>query len=72
MFETREYFRYCLELNHLTSEGIWLIYFKKYTKIQSINYNEAVEEALCFGWIDSKVKTIDNLRYKQIFTPRNS
>jgi len=70
-FETREDFRRWLELNHLTSEGLWVIYFKKYTKIQTINYNEAVEEALCFGWIDSKVKTIDNLRYKQVFTPRN-
>jgi len=70
-FETREDFRSWLEQNHQSSEGIWLVYYKKHTKIQSIYYNEAVEEALCYGWIDSKVKTIDDLRYKQIFSPRN-
>jgi uncharacterized protein YdeI (YjbR/CyaY-like superfamily) len=70
-FETREDFRRWLETNHQTSGGIWVIYFKKHTKIQSIRYNEAVEEALCFGWIDSKVNSIDDQQYKQVFSPRN-
>jgi uncharacterized protein YdeI (YjbR/CyaY-like superfamily) len=70
-FETRQDFRRWLEANHQTSGGIWVIYYKKHTKMLSISYNEAVEEALCFGWIDSKVQTIDDLRYKQVFTPRN-
>ena len=71
LFETRDDWRRWLEFHHDKSTGIWLVYFKKNTKIPSIAYAEAVEEALCFGWIDSKVKTIDNLRYKQIFSPRN-
>ncbi len=70
-FETRHDFRHWLELNHTQKEGIWLVYFKKGSRMPSITYNEAVEEALCFGWIDSKVQTIDELRYRQVFTPRN-
>ncbi len=70
-FETRDNWRRWLEFNHDKSQGIWLVYYKKNTKIPSIAYAEAVEEALCFGWIDSKVQTIDELRYRQIFTPRN-
>lgn len=69
-FETREQWRKWLEFHHEKSDGIWLVYYKKNTKIPSISYAEAVEEALCFGWIDSKVQTIDELRYRQIFTPR--
>jgi uncharacterized protein YdeI (YjbR/CyaY-like superfamily) len=70
-FETRDKWRRWLEFNHDKSQGIWLVYYKKNTKIPSVAYAEAVEEALCFGWIDSKVQTIDKLTYRQIFTPRN-
>lgn len=70
-FETRHDFRRWLEINHTQKEGIWLVYFKKGSKMPSITYNEAVEEALCFGWIDSKIQTVDEYRYRQIFTPRN-
>jgi uncharacterized protein YdeI (YjbR/CyaY-like superfamily) len=70
-FETREDFRFWLEINHTQKDGIWLVYFKKNSKMPSISYAEAVEEALCFGWIDSKVQTIDQQRYRQVFTPRN-
>ena len=69
-FNTRDQFRRWLESNHDKEEGLWLVYYKKKTGIPGITYNEAVEEALCFGWIDSKVQTIDELRYKQVFTPR--
>ncbi len=69
-FESREEWRKWLEYHHEKSDGIWLVYYKKNTKIPTISYTEAVEEALCFGWIDSKVQTIDEFRYRQIFTPR--
>lgn len=70
-FETRAQFRDWLEHHHKLSAGIWLVYYKKHTGVPGIRYDEAVEEALCFGWIDSKVQTIDELRYRQVFTPRN-
>lgn len=69
-FNTRDQFRRWLEHHHTRDEGIWLVYYKKNTGIPTITYDEAVEEALCFGWIDSKVQKVDELRYKQIFTPR--
>lgn len=71
-FNTRDQFRRWLEYHHEEEDGLWLVYYKKNTGIPSISYDEAVEEALCFGWIDSKVQTIDELRYKQIFTPRRA
>ncbi len=66
----RNEWRQWLETNHRTSVGIWLIYYKVKSGKLSIQYSEAVKEALCFGWIDSKVKSLDDSRYKQIFTPR--
>lgn len=66
----RQQWRQWLEKNHLTSRGIWLIYYKVKSGKPSIQYSEAVKEALCFGWIDSKVKSLDAERYQQIFTPR--
>jgi uncharacterized protein YdeI (YjbR/CyaY-like superfamily) len=59
-----------LRHHHRTSPGVWLVYHKKGSGIPSVSYAEAVEEALCFGWIDSKIHAIDSLRYRQIFTPR--
>jgi uncharacterized protein YdeI (YjbR/CyaY-like superfamily) len=50
---------------------VWLIFPKKASGKPRIVYNDAVEEALCFGWIDSKVKTIDENAYAQRFSPRN-
>jgi uncharacterized protein YdeI (YjbR/CyaY-like superfamily) len=61
-----------LEKHHDSSAGIWLVYAKKHTGIRSLTYNDAVEEALCFGWIDSLIHPIDDARYKQIFTPRKA
>ena len=59
-----------LQKNHYTSTGVWLVYYKVKSGKLSIRYPEAVKEALCFGWIDSKVKSIDEERYQQVFTPR--
>ena len=70
MFTTREEWRSWLEENHDKSDGIWLAYYKKHTGKPSVEYEEAVEEAICFGWIDSNVRTIDGERYKQWYSPR--
>jgi uncharacterized protein YdeI (YjbR/CyaY-like superfamily) len=66
----RQAWREWLENNHQNYIGVWLIYYKVKSGKPSIKYNEAVKEALCFGWIDSKVKSLDGERYMQIFTPR--
>lgn len=71
-FETREAFRRWLEANHNSADGLWLVYYKKHTGLPTVRYEEAVEEALCFGWIDSKIQAVDELRYKQVFTPRRA
>jgi uncharacterized protein YdeI (YjbR/CyaY-like superfamily) len=68
----RREWRKWLEENHRLSPGIWLIYYKVKSDKPSVQYSEAVKEALCFGWIDSKVKSLDKERYMQIFTPRKS
>ncbi len=66
----REEWRYWLTEHHETSPGVWLIYYKKNSGKNGISYDDAVEEALSFGWIDSKVNTLDEERYMQVFTPR--
>ena len=62
--------RLWLEKNHHSKQSVWLVYFKFSTKIASISWSEAVDEALCFGWIDSTKKTIDKERYMQYFSKR--
>lgn len=69
---SRRTWRRWLEKNHRTSRGIWLVYYKVTSSKASVRYPEAVREALCFGWIDSKVQSLDEERYRQIFTPRKS
>jgi len=59
-----------LEQNHASSEGIWLKIAKKGAREPSVTYDEAVELALCFGWIDSQVRRFDDQHYLQRFTPR--
>ena len=68
--KNRDDWRGWLQQNHALSDEIWLIYFKKHTKKETVRYAEAVEEALCFGWIDSLVKRIDDETYMQKYTPR--
>jgi len=67
---TREEFRAWLESNHKFKKEIWLIQYKKVTKKPSIPYVDAVEEAICFGWIDGFEKGMDAERYATRFTPR--
>ncbi len=61
-----------LAKHHQTEQGVWLIYYKKDSGKTRVEYDESVEEAICFGWIDSVVKTIDEQCYKQLFTPRKA
>jgi uncharacterized protein YdeI (YjbR/CyaY-like superfamily) len=66
----RDDFRKWLEKNHKSKKEIWLIQYKKATKKPSINYIDAVEEAICFGWIDGLEKSMDAERYGLRFSPR--
>jgi uncharacterized protein YdeI (YjbR/CyaY-like superfamily) len=67
---TREEFRAWLEENHRLKKEIWLIQYKKVTRKPSIPYVEAVEEAICYGWIDGFEKGMDGDRYATRFTRR--
>ena len=58
--------------NHDREQEVWLIYYKKHTRMHGVTHEEAVAEALCFGWIDSKVWTIDDERFMQKYTPRKA
>lgn len=69
---SREEWREWLGKNHLKSDGVWLVYYKKPSGKPRIPYSDAVEEALCFGWIDGKIKRINEDYYIQWFTPRRS
>jgi len=66
----RKAWRKWLEKNHATSDGVWLIYDKKASGKKRLEYSDAVEEALCFGWIDSTLRPLDDEKYMQRFTPR--
>ena len=66
----RDEWRQWLEQNHDAAKEVWLIYYKKHTGKPRIPYDEAVEEALCYGWIDSIIKRIDDETFCQKFTPR--
>ena len=66
----REDWRAWLAKHCRSEKGVWLIFYKKHTDRPRIPYEHAVEEALCFGWIDSLVKRIDDEKFAQKFTPR--
>lgn len=70
--ETRTEWRNWLEEHFQVKKEAWLVYAKKASGKQRIQYNDAVEEALCFGWIDSTNKTLDKDHTIQRFTPRKS
>ena len=67
----RKEWRDWLKKHSKSEREVWLVYYKKHTGKPRIPYNEAVEEALCFGWIDSTVKSIDDDRFAQRFSVRN-
>jgi len=68
--KNRRGWRSWLTRNHGSAPEIWLIYYKKQSGKPRIPYNDAVEEALCYGWIDSILKPIDGQCYAQRFSPR--
>jgi uncharacterized protein YdeI (YjbR/CyaY-like superfamily) len=67
----RSEWRAWLRRNYKTAKAVWLVFHKKHTGRPRVAYNDAVEEAVAFGWIDSVAKKIDEDRYAQRFTPRN-
>lgn len=68
--KNRAGWRKWLSTNHKRSPGVWLVFYKKHTGKPTLDYDDAVEEALCFGWIDSTIKKLDDNRYVRKFTPR--
>ena len=68
----RARWRAWLRAHHRTAKEIWLVYYRKESGRPRISYNDAVEEALCFGWIDSTMKKVDERRMAQRFTPRRA
>lgn len=68
--QSREEWRQWLEENHQSKSSIWLVYYTKKSNIPSISWREAVDEALCFGWIDSTRKKVDDSSSIQYFSKR--
>ena len=68
--QTRQQWRDWLAENYDKFNGVWLVYYKKQTGKPRVSYDEAVEEALCYGWIDSLPRKIDDQKSKLLFTPR--
>ena len=70
--ETPEQWQKWLADHHDSVSEIWLVFHKRHTGQTSIAYDDAVNEALCFGWVDSLVKRLDDARYARKFTPRKA
>ena len=69
--ETQEEWRTWLDRNHEDSRGVWLVSWKKATGKPFVPYTKTVDEALCFGWVDSRTNRLDDERAMRLFTPRN-
>src|SRR5919202_3150723 len=67
---TRQQWRAWLAKHHTSSPGIWLVFHKRHTGVKSMPYEDTVREALCFGWIDSLIKRLDDQRYAIKVAPR--
>jgi uncharacterized protein YdeI (YjbR/CyaY-like superfamily) len=68
--KSRREWRAWLKKHHQSAAGVWLVYAKKHSGIPSLTWQEGVEEALCFGWIDSVRRPVDAIYFKQLYTPR--
>ena len=68
--QNRRQWRSWLTKHHAASPGVWLVRHKTHTGVKSISYEDIVREALCFGWIDSLAKRLDDDRYALKLTPR--
>jgi uncharacterized protein YdeI (YjbR/CyaY-like superfamily) len=71
-FKARDAWRAWLEKNHARANELWVVFYKKNSGKPTVSYDEAVEEALCFGWIDGLTKGIDEEKFAQRFSPRRS
>lgn len=71
-FRNRTELREWFEKNGASEKELWIRFYKKHTGIECVPYNDSVEEALCFGWIDGKIKSINEEYYIQRYTPRNT
>src|SRR5512139_218597 len=69
-FASREAWRAWLEKHHASDQEAWLVHYKQKVAKRSPTYEEAVEEALCFGWIDGLLRSIDSERYALRYSPR--
>ena len=69
---SREAWRAWLERNHSSVAEIWLVFHKQHTGTLAVEYDAAVEEALCYGWVDSLVRRLDENRFARKFTPRRT
>lgn len=67
---TAKEWRAWLQANHAVEKEVWLIFYKKHTGISGVTFEEATEEALSFGWVDSIMKRIDEEKYALRYTPR--
>jgi len=67
---SRQEWRKWLEENHQSRKSVWLIFYKSKSGKPTVKYSEAVDEALCFGWIDSKAKSLDEEKYMQFYSKR--
>lgn len=68
----RQEWRNWLQENHVEKQSVWLVCFKKNAGVPTISWSEAVDEALCFGWIDSTRRPIDEKKFMQFFTKRKA
>jgi uncharacterized protein YdeI (YjbR/CyaY-like superfamily) len=71
-FKSGEELREWLILNHSTSQGIWIRVFNKRSKVESVTFEELLDEGLCFGWSESMRRKYDDVSYFQRFTPRKT
>lgn len=71
-FPTREDWENWLAENHASAKGVWLKFARKDSGVASITYEEAVEVALCYGWIDGQASSLDETHWRQRFTPRRT
>src|SRR5216117_2596510 len=70
--KTVDQWRQWLAKHHDSESEVWLVFHKLHTGVSSIDYKDALDEALCFGWVDSLVKRLDDRRYARNFTPRRA
>jgi uncharacterized protein YdeI (YjbR/CyaY-like superfamily) len=70
--QTKQEWRDWLERNHSKAKEVWFIHYKKHTGRPTVSYKDAVEEALCFGWIDAQMKSIDEQKFANRFAPRKA